>query len=106
MVKLNIYGQYLGVVQLVDSSSIKPKIFARATAQLEAARFSGLATDRLTCTSSLDTLKERIDRSNQINPLLKVERLFSDRSGLLHQIKSIESMQKANILDSYLSRKN
>jgi hypothetical protein len=73
---------------MTDAFSLKSPIL-KSIAQLDAVRFSGLATERLTCTSSLDTLKERIDRS-----------------GLLSQIKSIESMQRTNTLDSYLSRKS
>ena len=79
---------------------------ARSLAQLEAMRFSSLAAERLTHTSSLDTLKESIDRANQIDPISKVKHSFSDRSGILSQIESIESMQKANTLESYLPRKN
>ncbi len=90
---------------MADAFSLKSPIL-KSIAQLDAVRFSGLATERLTCTSSLDTLKERIDRSGQANSFLKVDALSSDRSGLLHQIKLLESRQKANILDSYLSRKN
>jgi hypothetical protein len=76
-------------------------------AQLESTRFGGVAATVLQAHESLlDTLKERIDRSSQLNPLSKVDRSFSDRAGLLSQIELLESMQRANTLDSYLSRKN
>jgi hypothetical protein len=90
-------------VERLSSKSPDPQSFA----QLESSRFGGIvAIAPQAYESPLDTLKERIDHSNQLNPLLKVDRSFSDRSGVLSQIKPIESMQKANTLDSYLSRKN
>jgi hypothetical protein len=90
----------------VDSLSIKSPTVP-SFSQLESTKIGGIAATALQAHESpLDTLKERIDRSSQLNLFSKVDCSFSDQSGLLHQIKSIESMQKANTLDSYLSRKN
>jgi hypothetical protein len=90
----------------VDSLSIKSPTVP-SFSQLESSMFGGIAATALQAHESpLDTLKERIDRSSQLNLFSKVDCSFSDRSGLLSQIKLIESMQRANILDSYLSRKN
>jgi hypothetical protein len=90
---------------LIDRLSIKP-ILARLTAQANVAKISSLMPENLACKSSLDTFVKGIDRANQINPLLNMERSCSDRSGLFSQIKLLESMQSANTLESYLSRKN
>ncbi len=79
----------------------------QSIAQFESLRIGSLAATAFQAHESpLDTLKESIDRFSQINPLSKVDRSFPDRSGLLSQIKLLESMQAANTLESYLSRKN
>jgi hypothetical protein len=75
--------------------------------QIESSKFGDIVATSLQAPETLlDTWKERMDRASQLNPLLEVHHSFSDRSGLLSQIKSIESMQKANTLESYLSLKN
>jgi hypothetical protein len=95
-----------GLSLAVDSLSIKSPI-SQPIRQLESKIFGSIAaTVPQPYENSLDTLKERIDRSSKINPLLKVDHSFSDRSGVLSQIKLVESMQRANTLDSYLPRKN
>jgi predicted nucleic acid-binding protein len=91
---------------VVDSLSIRPPV-PQPIRQLESSEIGGIAATALQAHKTLiDTLKERIDRSSQLNPLSKVDRSFSDRAGLLSQIELLESMQRANTLDSYLSRKN
>lgn len=90
---------------LVERLSIKP-ILARLTAQANVTKVSSLMPENLACESSFDTFVKRIDRSSQINPLPKIDRSCSDQSGLFSQIKLLESMQRANTLESYLSRKN
>jgi hypothetical protein len=91
---------------VVDSLSIRPPV-PQPIRQLESSEIGGIAATALQVHKTLiDTLKERIDRSSQLNPLSKVDRSFSDRAGLLSQIELLESMQRANTLDSYLSRKN
>jgi uncharacterized protein YukE len=90
---------------MADAYSLKSPIL-KSIAQFEEARFSSLATERLAFKNSLDSVKESFNRCSQANSFLKVDVSFSDRSGLLSQIKSIESMQRANTLDSYLPRKN
>jgi hypothetical protein len=90
----------------VDSLSIRSPAL-QPIRQIESSRFGGIVATSLQAPETLlDTWKERMDRASQLNPLLEVHHSFSDRSGLLSQIKSIESMQKANTLESYLSRKN
>jgi hypothetical protein len=90
----------------VDSLSIKSPAL-QPIRQIESSKFGDIVATSLQAPETLlDTWKERMDRASQLNPLLEVHHSFSDRSGLLSQIKSIESMQKANTLESYLSRKN
>ncbi len=91
----------------VDSASIKPPI-PQLIRQLESTRFGGLiAPAPQPYENSLGSkLRKRIDHSSKINSLLKVDHSFSDRYGLLSQFKLLESMNKANVLESYLSRKN
>ncbi len=90
----------------INSLSIKSPI-PQPIGQIESTRIRGLtATVPQPYENSHNNLKASIDHSNKLNPLLKVDHSFSDRSGLLSQIKLLESMQRANPLDSYLSRKN
>jgi hypothetical protein len=90
---------------MADAYSLKSPIL-KSIAQFEEARFSSLATERLAFKNSLDSVKESFNRCSQANSFLKVDVSFSDRSGLFSQIKLLESMQNANTLESYLSRKN
>ncbi|WP_310489974.1 PIN domain-containing protein [Chamaesiphon sp. VAR_69_metabat_338] len=94
-------------IDALKASIDRDKLSMKSFAQIESKRFGGIADTALQAHESpLDILKESIGCFSQINPLLKEDLSFSDRSGLLSQIKLLESRQKDNTLESYLSRKN
>jgi hypothetical protein len=81
--------------------NLSSKSLSRSFAQPEITNFNTSTAKYLAHKSPINTLKESIDCPSQLNPPSKV-----DRAGLFSQTKLLESMQKANTLDSYLSRKN
>ncbi|WP_309735379.1 hypothetical protein, partial [Chamaesiphon sp. OTE_75_metabat_556] len=63
------------LIDALKASIDRDKLSMRSFAQIESKRFGGIADTALQAHESLlDTLKERIDRSSQINPLLKEDR--------------------------------